>query len=684
MSIWFRRTLCLVLLLPLLHTALAANRSKDLPARYRNWIEQEVPYIISSGERKQFLSLQSDAERDNFIRAFWEDRNPDPASGTNPYKEEHYKRLAYANEHFGHAGADDGWRTDQGRIYITLGPPQQKADYELGHNVRPMQIWFYQSPTPALPTHFSIVFYKPGPAEGWHLYSPTIDTPTKLVTTGRGMNDPQQCLKIIQKSLGDEVARTVISLLPTEPVDFSQYTPSLESDALLGSIESLADNPVTLRQLAERRATHVTSTIFYGDDEPELETAAFRGSGGRMTVSYLFRLRKRDAALVGNMGKDRIGYHLTVHTQVQTMGGAQVYDDDHVLTASLSEDQMRNAQAKLFGTEGRLPLAPGKYRIITTVTNDLNHAGYRQKAEVTVPSADQAWGISSPVAFSPRPPVRAPQLALPFSIQGIRFVPIGVNDADVKVGEQLRVAFQLWTSPGEVAALASTNVRIHYAYGAVGAGQPQEETEEVKGSDFDEAGNLLSGHVIQTANLTPGNYRLVITATNETTNRNAYASMFFHVVDGATPTEMWTVFDTPAVDQQADAEDDYRRGLSAADSGDPRGAAHWFQEAFHEDPGNPRDLAALAAALAAAGRQSELAELAQRLTLSHELDVHTAVLMARADAMQGNAKHAAQILEYELQFQPPSAELYGALADTYSQLGDAAKAREFRSRLAKL
>ena len=140
--------LILFCLVPLAH---AASRVKDLPPRYRHWLTEEVNYIIDSEERKQFLSLTSDAQRDAFIRQFWEIRNPDPGSATNSYKEEFYQRLAYANEHFGSAQLQNGWRTARGRIYIILGAPKQIMSYPAARNVRPIEIWFYQSPSLALP-----------------------------------------------------------------------------------------------------------------------------------------------------------------------------------------------------------------------------------------------------------------------------------------------------------------------------------------------------------------------------------------------------------------------------------------------------------------------------------------------------------------------------------------------------
>lgn len=120
----------LLISLTLTGTALGA-RSPKLAAHYSNWLNRDVVYIISKEERESFLQLSSDAARDQFIEHFWEIRNPTPGAPTNPYREEHYRRLEYANQYFGQFTHTEGWRTDMGRIYITLGSPQQR-DRRLG------------------------------------------------------------------------------------------------------------------------------------------------------------------------------------------------------------------------------------------------------------------------------------------------------------------------------------------------------------------------------------------------------------------------------------------------------------------------------------------------------------------------------------------------------------------------
>lgn len=105
---------------------------KELDSQYKNWLEQDVVYIISAEERNAFLHLQTNEEREQFIEAFWQRRNPDPDSADNAFKDEHYRRIAYANEHY--AAGLPGWKSDRGRIYIVWGPPDNIDEHPTGGN----------------------------------------------------------------------------------------------------------------------------------------------------------------------------------------------------------------------------------------------------------------------------------------------------------------------------------------------------------------------------------------------------------------------------------------------------------------------------------------------------------------------------------------------------------------------
>ena len=103
---------------------------KEMESPYKKWMEGPISYIITPEERAAFKKLTTDDEREQFIEAFWERRNPNPGSPENEFKEEFYRRIAYANEHF--ASGIPGWRTDRGRIYIMYGPPDEQDNHDSG------------------------------------------------------------------------------------------------------------------------------------------------------------------------------------------------------------------------------------------------------------------------------------------------------------------------------------------------------------------------------------------------------------------------------------------------------------------------------------------------------------------------------------------------------------------------
>jgi GWxTD domain-containing protein len=97
---------------------------------YQTWLDQDVRYIITPEEEQAFKLLGNDEERDQFIEQFWLRRDPTPDTEENEFREEHYRRIQYANEHF--AAGTPGWRTDRGRIYIVWGPPDEIESHSSG------------------------------------------------------------------------------------------------------------------------------------------------------------------------------------------------------------------------------------------------------------------------------------------------------------------------------------------------------------------------------------------------------------------------------------------------------------------------------------------------------------------------------------------------------------------------
>jgi GWxTD domain-containing protein len=110
----------------------------ELSKTYRKWLDEDVRWIITDEEQKAFKLLSNDEERDQFIEAFWQRRDPTPDTEENEFKEEHYRRIAYANEHF--AAGIPGWKSDRGRMYIVFGPADEIESHPSGGSYeRPME-----------------------------------------------------------------------------------------------------------------------------------------------------------------------------------------------------------------------------------------------------------------------------------------------------------------------------------------------------------------------------------------------------------------------------------------------------------------------------------------------------------------------------------------------------------------
>jgi GWxTD domain-containing protein len=116
----------------------AQSLRRELSKTYKKWLDEDVRWIITDEEQKAFMMLSNDEERDQFIEAFWQRRDPTPDTEENEFKEDHYARIAYANEHF--AAGIPGWKSDRGRIYIVFGKADEIESHPSGGSYqRPME-----------------------------------------------------------------------------------------------------------------------------------------------------------------------------------------------------------------------------------------------------------------------------------------------------------------------------------------------------------------------------------------------------------------------------------------------------------------------------------------------------------------------------------------------------------------
>lgn len=676
---------CLLLLLNFT-VPVPSQSYKNLSPEFRHWLNEEVTYIINSDERKQFLTLANDLERENFIKLFWAARNPDPHSETNAFEEEHYRRLAYANQQFGNIKAQDGWHTDQGMIYILLGEPQQVANYPGARNMRPLLIWFYQAKVPELPSHFNIVFYKRSIGEPYTLYSPYQDGPVRLVTGLENLNDQNHSLDIIKRSLGDEVARTTISLIPTEPVDLNSYSPSMSSDVMLSTIRGLADNPLEKQRLELYRSREtVTASIFNKSTAIDVVTMTVRDNVGRQTVYYLVRNQSPDAALIGNRPDKELGYNMTLRTVVATTAGKPVYEQQEVLQGAVAPADADTYRKQRFAAEGRLPLVAGNYDVEVTLTNNLTLEAHRWRNHIDVPAERPGkLGLSSLLVY--KSPTAVPDLygRLPFSVAGLRFTPQAAQTAAIHSGGAVPLIFQIWLPERKEGSAAVKIVHLHYLYGSVAAGgKPLGEfAEDIDASNADAAGNLVTGHTMPTADLALGSYQMVVEARADDDPTPAFSTLTLRVVPQEIAVDQWTAHSAELT--AAESADDVKRGLAAEAFGRNAEAEARYASALKTDPAQLRALVRLAAVLSAEGKTAELAKLSDATLVTSAVPPDTLMLIAGAVRDSGDLKKAIRLITAQLALQAPSVPMYDLLANMYESSGDSGHARAIREQAKKV
>ncbi len=670
----------LLISLTLTGTALAA-RGPQLAAHYRDWLNRDVVYIISKEERESFLQLSSDSARDQFIEHFWEIRNPTPGAPTNPYKEEHYRRLEYANQYFGQFTHTEGWRTDMGRIYITLGPPQQR-DRRLGlQKVRPLEVWFYSNSSAALPPFFYVVFYQREATDDFRLYSPYGDGPEKLIQAIVGPSR-QQALQAIEQDGGRELVRVSLSLLPDEPVDWQGGTVSLQSDVMLATIRNLANNPFTKDEIANRRLLEeVSHRIIVGQEYLDVLTETLHDSEGKANLHYVLRLKRPDDL---SLAKSDAGYYfnLGVSIKVFSPGNKLIFNKDAKLSRALTQDQLDKVKASVFGYEGWLPLAPGKYRLEFQITDNLKHAGFRSEKEVTIPQvAVGGLYVTSPVIFSEAemlPPERA--AVAPFSGGGVKFIPSVGQELDFPQGREIKFFYQLWAPGGS--SSAGRKFAAEYTYGRLGARDSKTVSEELSAEQLDPGGSLISGKKISTEQQAPGNYRLLVTLREESSGKKAFSTLNFRVVPAATTYEAWDLTDEQVADDLHSGYLDYRRGLSWLAQGDKDQALRYIRSAFDRNPGDESIYRSLVDLYFARQAFSEITDVASRHTLVGSTDTDEVTVLRVAESLErtGKLQKAVQLLETAVKTKDASGALYLALAGCYERMGEHEKAAQAESR----
>jgi GWxTD domain-containing protein len=670
----------LIALLPLPR---AAAQKQKLEKGYKQWLERDVAYFITNEERNIFLKLKTDDERDQFIQNFWELRNPNPGSQDNKFKEDVYDRIAYANAHFGAGANEEGWRTDRGRAYITLGPPQQKEVHYNAANMFPVEIWFYSFSHPSLPPFFYLMFYRHEGFGDFRFYSPFIDGPDKLVTGTEHINDRQGSLRAIQDSVGPLVARLTQSLIPDEPIDPNADRPSLQSDTMLATIKGLANNPFTKQDLDRRRAMigNVTARMLVPGQNLDVATLPLRDSRGLTRLDYAMRFRQPSEISFEERSDGRYFYNVQVQVRVYDADKPNrlIFTHEQNVTDTIDKQQFDDMKNRRVGYEGTLPLPPGKFRLEFVLTDAKNKKALQAQKDVVVPeigSTGVAIGGVIPYA-SVRQADPASADLNPFTLAGLTFVPLGTNPLTLAPDEPIQVAYQIWSRPQDPAHYADEKMTVEYAVGRPAvAGGAAVVSEDIAKDQFDPTGSLVNGKKLPLLGQPPGSYMLSVSVNQTGAGQRAFSTLPFSVLPGTTTPDVWDITDPMLQKDFSSGAVDRERALCLLEQGKADEARAWFRRALARNHGDDVSRSRLIEAYSARNDNAAIQSLYKDAGITDETDPTTILRIAAALDQTGGVRDAIALLESALRTRQENGALYLALAGYYRKSGDLKKAAD--------
>jgi GWxTD domain-containing protein len=365
----------------------------DLPPRYKEWLDEEVVYIITRTERDVFLKLTSDKERDLFIEAFWKHRDPNPATPENEFKTEHYRRINYANHFFGRQGPRPGWRTDRGRIYIILGEPNDIQRFEGKTQIYPAEIWFYQDKAAlGLPPGFNLVFFQDGGIGESKLYSPARDGPQALLTDQNFDSADYMTAYLKLRELEPNLADVSLSLVPGEE-SAAIGRPSLASELLINRVETTPERQVEEKYarkfLEYKDIVEVDYTANYMDSESLVKV--IKDPSGLYFVHFAIEPARLS---VGQFEKKYYA-NLKLNGSVTTPEGKPVYQFERTISLDLDEEKLAGASRQPLNIHDMFPLIPGKYRLSLLLKNEVSKEFTSLEQTIAIPREDARVQMTS-------------------------------------------------------------------------------------------------------------------------------------------------------------------------------------------------------------------------------------------------------------------------------------------------
>jgi len=492
----------------------AKSLKQELSKTYKKWLDEDVIYIISDEERKAFKQLSNDEERDQFIEAFWQRRNPNPDSEENEYKEEHYRRIEYANEHF--AAGIPGWRSDRGRIYIMYGPADEVDSHPSGGTYErpmeegggetstyPFEDWRYRY-LEGIGQEVIIEFVDTCMCGDYHM---TIDRSEKdalLYTPNAGLTLYEQ---MGMSSKADRFNNGGLERLGMGPMSSMEQTTQFDRLAQYAKLN--APPPVKFKDLEEVVSHKITYNLMPFD----VLTDFVKVTADTVLVPVTIQMKNRDITFQNKDGVQR--GTVNIFGRVTTLTGrvAQTFED--AVQADIPAELLARAAENAQVYWKALPLRPGRYRI-DIVIKDVNgdRKGTWSKGIQVPDFADDRLETSSLIVADQMEPVASKNVGTGSFVIGATKVRPRVPPADGKpVSFKRNQKLNFWMQVYNLTVDDKTHkpsATVEYNVVNAATNKPVIHTVESTETMGNIGDQITLQKTLSAANLEPGVYRLQI------------------------------------------------------------------------------------------------------------------------------------------------------------------------------
>ncbi len=648
-----------------------------LGGKYAKWLDEEVVYIATSKEKQVFRALESDRDRDLFMEEFWRQRDPTPTTPRNEFRDEHYRRIEFANAIFGRGTPTPGWRTERGRYYIILGPPID-VHRLISDKTYPIEIWLYQG-LPALgqPALFRLLFYQERGARDYVLYNPLVDGPEKLVpdpdrSTGldfmnQRTNDgespmpgfgyptawnerDQQAYKIIREYVSDELAEASVSILP------GVRNPSglLSTSVLLNQIEISPQKRVQedyAEDFLNHKATvEVSYSVSHVDNSALV--SVLRDPAGLFFVNYVLVPEKLSLDSYG----DRYFADIKTSIRLTDDAGRTVFQQEKDVPIELLKGELKLVEKKTFHFADSFPVIPGTYTFNLLWENTVTREFTTLEKRLTIPSGT---GLAlGPLVLARSAtsgsPASAPRRA--FKVGTTQLTP----DPSVTfhVGENLYVFCQAFGLSPELRDTGSIRYTIGKP-GTRGTATRKSLKEAGGGSDFLETFPL---------DATPaGQYVIEVDLIDADGRPQASTAASFKVSSTGLP-GFWVY--GPSNPGPEDPSHDYQLGIQFLGVGDAAKAGEALARAHAKTPQSLEYATAYGQALLLAGDAAKALEILRPFAAGGQGGYDFYAVLGRATQATGDLKAAVEYYGKALATRGRMTEILNALGECHLGLGD--------------